>query len=100
MILVPAAKIDPQMSMTRWGMDSMLAAENRTGFFMAFAVNLPFWFLLGEVVTPRRLAEMVFRDMLVVGRLTVRISVLLFSITYNATHYARCQRILSRDIPT
>ena len=49
----------------------MLGAEYRTWFFMAFAVDIPFLYLLGDAVTPRALAEMVLRDMLAAGRFAV-----------------------------
>lgn len=49
----------------------MLAAEYRTWFFMAFAIDIPFLFLLGDVVTPRVLAEMVMKDMLAAGRFVI-----------------------------
>lgn len=71
LILVPAAKIDRDMALMKGGMDSMLAAEYRTWFFMAFAVDIPFLFLLGDVVTPRVLAEMVMKDMLAAGRFVI-----------------------------
>ena len=38
---------------------------------MAFAVDIPFLFLLGDVVTPRALGEMVLKDMLAAGRFSV-----------------------------
>lgn len=71
LILVLASKIDPEMPLMKWGMDSMLGAEYRTWFFIAFAVDIPFLFLLGDVATPRALAEMVLRDMLAAGRFTI-----------------------------
>lgn len=49
----------------------MLGAEYRTWFFMAFAVDITFLFLLGDVVTPRALGEMVMKDMLAAGRFTI-----------------------------
>lgn len=71
LILVPAAKIDRDLPLMKWGMDSMLAAEYRTWFFMAFKVDIPFLSLLGDVVAPRALAEMVMKDMLAVGRFVI-----------------------------
>lgn len=71
LILVPAAKIDRDMPLIQWGMDSMLAAEYQTWFFMAFAVDVPFLLLLGDAVTPRGLGELVKRDMIAAGRFTV-----------------------------
>ena len=71
LILVPAGKIDREMPLMKWGMDSMLGAEYRTWFFMAFAVDIPFLYLLGDAVTPRALADMVLRDMLAAGRFAV-----------------------------
>ena len=71
LILVPAGKIDREMPLTKWGMDSMLGAEYRTSFFMTFAVDVPFLYLLGDAITPRALAEMVLRDMLAAGRFAV-----------------------------
>lgn len=71
LILVPASKIDREMPLMKWGMDSMLGAEYRMWFFMAFAVDIPFLFLLGDVVTPRALGEIVLKDMLAAGRFTI-----------------------------
>ena len=71
LILVPPAKIDREKPLTEWGMDSMLGAEYRTWFFMAFAVDIPFLYLLGDVATPKLLGEMVLRDMLATGRFEV-----------------------------
>ena len=71
LILVPAGKIDREMPLMKWGMDSMLGAEYQTWFFMAIAVDVPFLFLLGDVVTPRALGEMVSRDMLSAGRFAI-----------------------------
>lgn len=71
LIPVPAGKIDRDMALVKWGMDSMLAAEYRTWFFMAFMVDVPFLFLLGDVATPRALAEMVMKDMLAAGRFEI-----------------------------
>ena len=71
LILVPAGKIDREMPLIKWGMDSMLAAEYRTWFFMALAVDIPFLFLLGDVVTPMALGEMVLKDMLAAGRFSI-----------------------------
>ena len=71
LILVPAAKIEREMPLVKWGMDSMLAAEYRTWFFMAFGVDVPFLLLLGDAVTPRALGELVKEDMIKAGRFTI-----------------------------
>lgn len=71
LILVQAQKIDRNMPLIRWGMDSMLAAEFRTWFFMAFTVDIPFLLLLGETITPQALGELVKRDMLTAGRFVI-----------------------------
>ncbi|KAL9598453.1 MAG: hypothetical protein Q9219_004489 [cf. Caloplaca sp. 3 TL-2023] len=71
LILVPTAKIARDMPLVKWGMDSMLAAEYRTWFFMAFGVDVPFLLLLGDAVTPDALGERVMRDMLAAGRFTI-----------------------------
>lgn len=71
LILVPAAKIDRDALLAKWGMDSMLGAEYRTWFFMAFTVDIPFLFLLGDVATPRVLAKMVLKDMLAMSRFEI-----------------------------
>ena len=71
LILVPAAKIDREMALVKWGMDSMLAAEYRTWFFMAFGVDVPFLLLLGDAVTPNVLGELVMRDMMTSGRFAI-----------------------------
>ncbi len=71
LILVPAPKIDREMQLLKWGMDSMLGAEYRTWFFMAFTVDIPFLYLLGDVVTPKSLGEMVMKEMLGAGRFEI-----------------------------
>ena len=71
LILVPAAKIDRETPLIKWGMDSMLAAEYRTWFFMAFGVDVPFLLLLGDAITPRGLGELVMKDMLAAGKFTI-----------------------------
>lgn len=71
LILVPAVNIERDMALMKWGMDSMLAAEFRTWFFMAFSVDVPFLLLLGDAVTPNSLGELVMRDMLAAGRLSI-----------------------------
>ncbi len=71
LILVPAAKIDRDMPLAKWGMDSMLAAEFRTWFFMAFAVDVPFLLLLGDAVSPGGLGELVMGEMLGQGRFVI-----------------------------
>lgn len=71
LILVQAPKIDRDMPLIKWGMDSMLAAEFRTWFFMAFTVDVPFLLLLGESITPQALGELVKRDMLAAGRFVI-----------------------------
>ena len=59
LILVQADKIAPDAPLTNWGMDSMLASEFRTWFFMAFAVDIPFLFIMGPTAMPKTLGEMV-----------------------------------------
>lgn len=71
LILVPAAKIDREMPLIKWGMDSMLAAEFRTWFYMAFGVDVPFLLLLGDAVTPGALGELVMREMLAAGQFVI-----------------------------
>lgn len=71
LILVPATKIERDMPLVKWGMDSMLAAEYRTWFFMAFGVDVPFLLLLGDAVTPNALGGLVMTDMLAWGRFTI-----------------------------
>ncbi|KAI9781322.1 MAG: Type I Iterative PKS [Peltula sp. TS41687] len=70
LILVQVEKIDRNEPLTKWGMDSMLAAEFRTWFFMAFSVDIPFLLLLGDV-TPQILGEMTKKDMMAAGRFTI-----------------------------
>ena len=71
LILVQAHKIDRTMPLIKWGMDSMLAAEFRTWFFMAFTVDIPFLLLLGDTVTPQVLGELTKRDMMAANRFTI-----------------------------
>ena len=71
LILVRADKIQPETSLTVWGMDSMLASEFRTWFFMAFNVDIPFLFIMGQTESPKTLGEMVLKDMLAAGRFEV-----------------------------
>lgn len=71
LILVPASKIEREMALVKWGMDSMLAAEFRTWFFMAFEVDVPFLLLLGDEVTPSALGNLVMRNMLIAKRFVI-----------------------------
>ena len=71
LILVQAHKIDKDVTLSKWGMDSMLVAEFRTWFFMAFTVDIPFILLLGDSITPVGLGEIVKRDMLAAGRFVI-----------------------------
>ena len=71
LILVRAEKIDAKVPLIKWGMDSMLGAEFRTWFFMAFAVDIPFLLLLGPEVTPQGLGEMTKKDMMAANRFVI-----------------------------
>lgn len=71
LILVPAANIERDLALAKWGMDSMLAAEFRTWFWMAFEVDVPFLLILGDTVTPNALGELVMKDMLAAGRFVI-----------------------------
>ena len=71
LILVQAHKIGKTVPLSSWGMDSMLAAEFRTWFFMAFAVDIPFLMIMSEDVNPALLAEKVKVDMVAAGRFTI-----------------------------
>lgn len=71
LILVQAQKIDRNMPLIQWGMDSMLAAEFRTWFFMAFTVDVPFMLLLSDTVTPQTLGELTKRDMMAANRFSI-----------------------------
>ena len=63
LILVQADKIDNMKPLMSWGMDSMLAAEFRTWFHMAFNVDIPFLLIMSDSVNLRALAELVKSDM-------------------------------------
>lgn len=71
LILVPKPKIAKADPLKKYGMDSMIAAEFRTWFFMAFVVDIPFLYLLGDEATPSTLGEMVKKDMLAAGRFVI-----------------------------
>ena len=71
LILVRADKIAPDALLAGWGMDSMLASEFRTWFFMAFTVDIPFLFIMGPTASPKTLGEMVMADMLTAKRFEI-----------------------------
>ncbi|MCJ1311389.1 hypothetical protein MMC25_005060 [Agyrium rufum] len=62
LILLPVDKIDDGRPLTQFGMDSMLAAEFRSWFYLAFKVDIPFLTLLSETVTLRNICEIVQRE--------------------------------------
>ncbi|KAL2867458.1 type I polyketide synthase [Aspergillus lucknowensis] len=59
LVLQQADKIDPARALSKFGMDSMLAAEFRTWFYQAFKVDVPFLTLLAETTTLNALGELV-----------------------------------------
>ena len=59
LVLIPAAKVDVERPLVKFGMDSMLAAEFRTWFYQAFKVDVPFLTLLNETTTIKSLGETV-----------------------------------------
>ncbi|RDW91779.1 polyketide synthase-nonribosomal peptide synthetase [Coleophoma crateriformis] len=59
LVLLQLDKIDVNRSLSKFGMDSMLAAEFRTWFYQAFKVDVPFLTLLAETTTLNTLGELV-----------------------------------------
>lgn len=62
LVLQQVDRIDPARSLSKFGMDSMLAAEFRTWFYQAFKVDVPFLTLLSETTTLTTLGEMVHQS--------------------------------------
>jgi NADP-dependent 3-hydroxy acid dehydrogenase YdfG len=59
LVLQQVDKIDPSKSLSKFGMDSMLAAEFRTWFYQAFKVDAPFLTLLSDETTLNSLGNLV-----------------------------------------
>jgi aryl carrier-like protein len=59
LVLQQVDKIDPSKSLSKFGMDSMLAAEFRTWFYQAFKVDVPFLTLLSDETTLNSLGNLV-----------------------------------------
>lgn len=59
LVLQQADKIDPSKALSKFGMDSMLAAEFRTWFYQAFKVDVPFLTLLSDETTLNSLGNLV-----------------------------------------
>lgn len=59
LVLLQMDKIDVGRTLSKFGMDSMLAAEFRTWFYQAFKVDIPFLTLLAESTTLNTLGELV-----------------------------------------
>ena len=59
LVLLQLDKIDVSRTLSKFGMDSMLAAEFRTWFYQAFKVDIPFLTLLAETTTLNTLGELV-----------------------------------------
>ncbi|PKX88903.1 type I polyketide synthase [Aspergillus novofumigatus IBT 16806] len=59
LVLQQVDKIDPSKSLSKFGMDSMLAAEFRTWFYQAFKVDVPFLTLLSDETTLKSLGNLV-----------------------------------------
>ncbi|RAL07202.1 uncharacterized protein BO97DRAFT_429501 [Aspergillus homomorphus CBS 101889] len=58
-LLVPVVKIDSTIPITKFGMDSMLAAEFRTWSYQTHKTDIPFLSILNEATTLKGLAEVV-----------------------------------------
>ncbi|KAL2194015.1 hypothetical protein P885DRAFT_44160 [Corynascus similis CBS 632.67] len=54
--------IDPARALSKFGMDSMLAAEFRTWFYQVFKVDVPFLTLLSDTTTLVSLGELVYQS--------------------------------------
>ncbi len=59
LLLLPAEKLDAEMPLSGFGMDSMLAAELRAHLYQVCGVDVPFQTLMGEAISVRALAEMI-----------------------------------------
>lgn len=67
LVLQQVDRIDPARSLSKFGMDSMLAAEFRTWFYQAFKVDVPFLTLLSETTTLVTLGELVHESVTASG---------------------------------
>lgn len=59
LVLIPAAKLDVQKPLGKYGMDSMLAAEFRSWLYRTFKTDVPFLELLSESVTLSSLVDLI-----------------------------------------
>lgn len=62
LVLQQADRIDPARALSKFGMDSMLAAEFRTWFYQVFKVDVPFLTLLSDTTTLVSLGELVYQS--------------------------------------
>lgn len=64
LVLQQIDKIDPTRALSKFGMDSMLAAEFRTWFYQAFKVDVPFLTLLSDATTLNTLGDLVHESII------------------------------------
>jgi hypothetical protein len=62
LVLQQVDRIDPGRALSKFGRDSMLAAEFRTWFYQAFKVDVPFLTLLSGTTSLMTLGELVDRS--------------------------------------
>ena len=68
LILLPTNDINPETTLSTFGMDSMLAAELRTHIYQASAVDVPFQTIMGNTASISSLAGMVAEEITKVQR--------------------------------
>ena len=62
LILLPTSEINPETTLSTFGMDSMLAAELRTYIYQASAVDVPFQTIMGSTTSISSLADMIAKE--------------------------------------
>ncbi len=62
LVLLPTKDINPETTLSAFGMDSMLAAELRTYIYQVSAVDVPFHTLMGDTTSISSLADMIAKE--------------------------------------
>lgn len=62
LILLPVSDINPETTLSTFGMDSMLAAELRTYIYQASAVDVPFQTIMNKTTSTSSLANTIAKE--------------------------------------
>ncbi|KAL3419084.1 Polyketide synthase-nonribosomal peptide synthetase 3 [Phlyctema vagabunda] len=63
LILQPFDKLDPQVFLSQYGLDSMLAAEYRTWFYQTFQIDIPYLDMLAPSATISKLSGIIYEQL-------------------------------------